>query len=938
MADYNINAVTRRVVFSGSAGTGPYAFTFEVLDQTDLAVYFNAVKLTLTTDYTVSVAANGTGSVTIVTGTNVPSTPVAADQITIVGARDIERTTDFVTAGDLRAAALNEQLDGQIIMVQQISEESKRAMRAPVYDPALVEDGGVVDMELPTKASRAGNYLAFDTDGNPTVGVEVGVFRGDWAASTAYALRDIVKDTTNNNIYIATTAHTSSGSLPISSNADVAKWALIVDAAAAAASATSASGFADEAEAWAKKTDGEAQVGEGYSSKAWAVGGTGVTDTAAAGAAKEWATETSGTVDTSDYSAKEYASGTQSGAGGSAKEWAQRAEDSAVPGGGGEYSAKHYSAKASASASSASTSASNASTSASAASTSASDASTSASAASSSAASAAASFDSFDDRYLGAKSSAPALDNDGDPLIPGALFFDSTAGEMKVYNGSGWVATGSTISSVYQRFEYTASGGETSVTGADDNANTLAYDAGFIMVFLNGVMLNDGDYTATSGTSITGLAALTAGDKLEVIAHGAAAPGDYYSKSASDAKYALLGANTDITSLTLADGSSSAPALANTGDTNTGIFFPAADTVGVAVGGTEVWRFGSNPTTAKNLIINGAMTVAQRGSTNIAAGAVGYGGPDRWEALSGATAAYTLTADTDVPSGQGFTKSLKVDITTGDASISSGEHYHVRTKLEGTNVSHLMLGTANAKTVTLQFWARSRITGIHCVSLQNSAENRSYVFEYTIASADTWEFFTKTVALDQSGTWLTTTGIGLSLVWSLGAGSSYQGTADTWNAADDEATSNQVNVVSSTGTFGLAGVQLEIGSVGTDFEHEDYGTTLEKCQRYFRRWTVQDSSSQIFGSITMNAATNAFLGPVAHPVEMRLSPTISISDVGHVIVADGANANKTCSAFTAYPNATAWSALFTVASGTTGGGYIYRDVTDALYFDFTAEL
>ena len=223
MADYNINAVTRRVVFSGSAGTGPYAFTFEVLDQTDLAVYFNAVKLTLTTDYTVSVAANGTGSVTIVTGTNVPSTPVTADQITIVGARDIERTTDFVTAGDLRAAALNEQLDGQIIMVQQISEESKRAMRAPVYDPALVEDGGVVDMELPTKASRAGNYLAFDTDGNPTVGVEIGVFRGDWSASTSYSLRYIIKDTTNNNIYIATTAPTSSGSQPISSNYNVSR-------------------------------------------------------------------------------------------------------------------------------------------------------------------------------------------------------------------------------------------------------------------------------------------------------------------------------------------------------------------------------------------------------------------------------------------------------------------------------------------------------------------------------------------------------------------------------------------------------------------------------------------------------------------------------------------------------------------------------------------
>ena len=171
MADYNINAVTRRVVFTGSAGTGPYSFTFEVLDQNDLAVYFNTTKLTLTTDYTVSIAANGTGSVTIVVGTNVPSTPTASDQIVIVGARDIERTTDFVTAGDLRASALNEQLDGLTIFDQQIAEEQKRTLQAPVYDPAHVDDGGTLDMTLPAKAARAGKYLQFNsTTGNPEAG------------------------------------------------------------------------------------------------------------------------------------------------------------------------------------------------------------------------------------------------------------------------------------------------------------------------------------------------------------------------------------------------------------------------------------------------------------------------------------------------------------------------------------------------------------------------------------------------------------------------------------------------------------------------------------------------------------------------------------------------------------------------------------------------
>ena len=123
MADYNINAVSRKVSDTGSAGVGPYAFSFEILVQGDVAVYFNQTLLTLTTDYTVTINANGTGSITIVTGTNVPTTPTASDLIVILGAKDIERTTDFVTAGDLRAAALNEQLDALTIFMQQIKED-----------------------------------------------------------------------------------------------------------------------------------------------------------------------------------------------------------------------------------------------------------------------------------------------------------------------------------------------------------------------------------------------------------------------------------------------------------------------------------------------------------------------------------------------------------------------------------------------------------------------------------------------------------------------------------------------------------------------------------------------------------------------------------------------------------------------------------------------
>lgn len=241
MSDYNITAVTRRKTYSGSAGTGPYAFTFPIISQTDIAVYKNSVKLTLTTNYTVTINSNGTGSVTLV------SAATSADTITIIGSRAIERTTDFVTAGDLVAASLNEQLDGQIIMIQQLAEENKRTLKAPVYDLEDVADGGVLNMVLPTSSARANKTLAFDSSGNPVVGEEIGDYKGNWAASTSYLKRDLVKDTSNNNIYRCNTAHTSSGSQPISTNTDSAKWDLIVDAAAAASSASAAAASASAA-------------------------------------------------------------------------------------------------------------------------------------------------------------------------------------------------------------------------------------------------------------------------------------------------------------------------------------------------------------------------------------------------------------------------------------------------------------------------------------------------------------------------------------------------------------------------------------------------------------------------------------------------------------------------------------------------------------------
>lgn len=169
MADIPIDAIPRRVQFTGNTGLGPFAFTFNILAAADIAVYKNATLLTITTDYTVSLNANGTGSVTL-TGAGSGTALVAADYLTIIGDLPLARTTDFTTAGDLLASALNDQLDASVVMTQQISERVDRALR---QDPNDV-DG---DMTIPEKSARLDKFLKFNaTTGNPEVTDAAGLY------------------------------------------------------------------------------------------------------------------------------------------------------------------------------------------------------------------------------------------------------------------------------------------------------------------------------------------------------------------------------------------------------------------------------------------------------------------------------------------------------------------------------------------------------------------------------------------------------------------------------------------------------------------------------------------------------------------------------------------------------------------------------------------
>jgi len=357
-----ISTTTIKNSYSGNGSTSAFTYTFKITDDDDIQVIIrsstgNETVKTKTTHYTVSGVGNANGGTITFTAGNIP-----ANTQTVILRRATPQTQelDLIENSDLPSDSLENSYDKLTSIAQELQEQIDRSIK-------LSRTNAMTSTEfLVGAADRANKILAFDGNGEIAVTQELGTYKGNWLTATSYKGRDLIKDTSNNNIYYVNTAHTSSGSQPLSSNANSAYYTLIIDAASAASSATASA-----------------------------------TSAAAALASQN----------------------------------------------------------------AASSSASAASSSASAASSSASAASSSASAASSSAASAATSYDDFDDRYLGSKSSAPTLDNDGNALINGALYWNSVSAQMFVRNSGTWVAIKPTT---------VEQGNITTVAGISANVTTVA--------------------------------------------------------------------------------------------------------------------------------------------------------------------------------------------------------------------------------------------------------------------------------------------------------------------------------------------------------------------------------------------------------------------------------------------------------------------------------
>ena len=242
---------------------------------------------------------------------------------------------------------------------------------------------------------------------------------------------------------------------------------------------------------------------------------------------------------------------------------------------------------------------------------------------------------------------------------------------------------------------------------------------------------------------------------------------------------------------------------------------------------------------SRNLIINGAMQVAQRGTSFSVDGSF-VKTLDRYTVADGSAGSFSVEQSTDVPSN--FKNSLKITVSSADTSIAAGDYAWLQYVVEGYDCAHLNLGQADAQTFTLSFWIKSSVSGTFSGGFENYDGGRGYAFVYDINSTNTWEYKTVTVSGDTGGgNWKTDNVAGLFIYWDLGTGTDRTvATSGSWSASRSIGTASATKLVSTNGaTFYITGVQLEVGDTATPFEHRSYGQELALCMRYYRQMEIR---------------------------------------------------------------------------------------------------
>ena len=280
---------------------------------------------------------------------------------------------------------------------------------------------------------------------------------------------------------------------------------------------------------------------------------------------------------------------------------------------------------------------------------------------------------------------------------------------------------------------------------------------------------------------------------------------------------------------------------------------------------------------SSNIIINGAMTVSQRGdSTGITSG--GYYACDRFKSDLSGVGTWSIAQSTTAPTNKGFQNSVKLDCTTANGSLASGAYFIYQTRIEGQNLQSLAFGTSEAKPLVLSFYVKSNKTGTYHIGLYNTDNARMNGRTYTIDSANTWELKTISFDADTSQGFTNDNNSSLLIEWWLAGGTDYTSgsTPTAWTSADNtiRAGGLAVNLADSTDNEWLmTGVQLEVGSQASDFQHEDIGTTFLKCNRYFQKFVSGTNGYTIFLNGGIDDASGDALLRGNFRVQMRAVPT-----------------------------------------------------------------
>ena len=290
----------------------------------------------------------------------------------------------------------------------------------------------------------------------------------------------------------------------------------------------------------------------------------------------------------------------------------------------------------------------------------------------------------------------------------------------------------------------------------------------------------------------------------------------------------------------------------------------------------------------RNIIINGDQSIAQRSTSTSSANTSAYHCTDRWNNVGMSIGTWTISQSTDVPTGQGFAKSLKYDCTTAEASPSAGDQLHLSQRIEGQNLQYLLKGTSSAKSLTLSFWVKTNKTGTYQVNLRDKDNTRIIGKTYAVSSADTWEKKILTFAGDTTGAFDNDNASSLECEWFLGAGSTYTSGAvpTSWEAesAGDRAAGLTVNLGDSTSNeWYITGVQLEAGQVASDFEFLPTDVNKNRCYRYCYVEKLFSGSSGYGSSFAGYNDANYVAFRVNPPQPMRIPPS-SVTEVGDVNV------------------------------------------------------